>query len=88
MTDPKTAAISLVEKYMPMMYCYLGSGMLSNSYDENVARSNAKACAIIVCDEIINTIYKDEFWADYDVSKEFLDERNYWKSVKEQISKL
>lgn len=69
---PSEKAYSLVEKYMQVT--------------RTIRR--AKACAIIVCDEIINTIYKDEFWADYDVSKEFLDERNYWKSVKEQISKL
>ena len=26
------------------MYCFMGSGMLSNSYDENVAEGNAKEC--------------------------------------------
>lgn len=26
------------------MYCYFGSGMLTNAYDENVALQNAKKC--------------------------------------------
>ena len=36
--------MTLKEKFLPKMYCFMGSGMLSNSYDENVAQGNAKEC--------------------------------------------
>lgn len=36
--------MTLKEKFLPRMYCFMGSGMLSNSYDEKVAESNAKEC--------------------------------------------
>jgi hypothetical protein len=40
--------MTLKEKFLPKMYCFMGSGMLSNSYDENVANSNADECEKIV----------------------------------------
>lgn len=36
--------MTLKEKFLPRMYCFMGSGMLSNSYDEKVAESNAAEC--------------------------------------------
>ena len=36
--------MTLKEKFLPKMYCFFGSGMLTNSYDEKVAESNAKEC--------------------------------------------
>ena len=36
--------MTLREKFLPKMYCFFGSGMLTNSYDEKVAESNAKEC--------------------------------------------
>lgn len=36
--------MTLKEKFLPKMYCYFGSGMLTNLYDEKVAESNAKEC--------------------------------------------
>lgn len=39
--------MTLKEKFTPFMYCFFGSGMLTNSYDEKVAESNAKECEII-----------------------------------------
>jgi hypothetical protein len=36
--------MTLREKFLPKMYCYFGSGMLTNSYDEKVAEDNAKEC--------------------------------------------
>ena len=31
---PKEKCDELIEKFIPNMYCYMGSGMLSNDYDE------------------------------------------------------
>ena len=36
--------MTLKEKFAPMVYCYLGSGMLTNTYDENVVDHFAKKC--------------------------------------------
>ncbi len=36
--------MTLREKFLPKMYCFFGSGMLTNSYDEKVAEDNAKQC--------------------------------------------
>lgn len=42
--------MTLREKFLPKMYCFFGSGMLTNSYDEKVAESNAKECEKIADD--------------------------------------
>lgn len=79
---PKEKCDELIEKFIPNMYCYMGSGMLSNDYDEKVALNNAKQCALITVNELI---------------KELLEEinpsvhgfrHNYWKKVKQEIEKL
>ena len=36
--------MTLREKFLPKMYCFFGSGMLTNSYDQKVAEDNAKEC--------------------------------------------
>ena len=43
--------MTLIEKFLPKMYCYFGSGMLTNAYNENVALQNAKECEKIA-DEV------------------------------------
>lgn len=45
--------MTLIEKLLPKMYCFFGSGMLTNSYDEKVAESNAKECEKIADDYAI-----------------------------------
>lgn len=45
--------MTLKEKFLPKMYCFFGSGMLTNSYDEKVAESNAKECEKIADDYAI-----------------------------------
>lgn len=54
----KQEAVELVNSFMPYIYCYLGSGMLVNEYNEDVARLNAKHCAIISVNEKIKTCKK------------------------------
>jgi hypothetical protein len=40
--------MTLKEKFLPRMYCFMGGGMLSNTYDKDVAEDNAKQCEDIV----------------------------------------
>ena len=86
---PKEKAKELVDRYMRYVYCYMGSGMLTNDYDEIVALSNAKQCALICVDEILksNPIHVgDDFyfgvWEQRDKANE------YWQQVKTEIEKL
>jgi hypothetical protein len=77
---PKEKAKELVNKYSPYVYCYMGSGMLSNSYDDTVIIMNAKQCALIAVYEMLN---------DCDPSSPFEIERiNFWENVKNEIEKL
>jgi hypothetical protein len=89
MKTPKEKAKELVEKFKPYMYCYMGSGMLSNDY-ENVVLDFAKKSSLIAVDEIIETapkldkrIYKNDCsWI------EALCNTDYWQEVKSEIEKL
>ena len=54
--NQKEKAKELIEKYKPHMYCYMGSGMLSNTYDESVVLQNAVKCSIIAVEEIIENL--------------------------------
>jgi hypothetical protein len=45
--------MTLREKFLPKMYCFFGSGMLTNSYDEKVAEYNAKQCEQILDENAI-----------------------------------
>ena len=92
---PKEKAEELVFAYIPYVYCFVGSGMLSNDYDEKMAKENAKKCAAIAVDKLsgvmdnVAAISNNYFrgtetggYVDADV------EENYWKSVKSEIEKL
>lgn len=56
MTPEQMKANELVDKFTPYMYCFMGSGMLSNDYDEHIVRDNAKKCALIAIDAIISQL--------------------------------
>lgn len=81
---PKEKAEELIEKYKPYMYCYMGSGMLSNTYDEEVVLDFAKKCTIIAVDEVIKQWeYIDTYLAD--LGGELNPNLKYWYQVKEDL---
>jgi hypothetical protein len=49
-------AKELVEFFKPIVYPYMGSGMLTNDYDDGVVLQNAKICASKCVDEIIKEL--------------------------------
>ena len=51
--EVKDKAIQLINGFIPHVYCFMGSGMLSNTYDKDIAFINAKKCAIIAVDDVI-----------------------------------
>jgi hypothetical protein len=69
--------MTLKEKFLPKMYCFMGSGMLSNSYDENVAEGNATECEQLA----------DEFaigfaeWCKQEYELEDTSFHNKWRDV-------
>lgn len=76
--------MTLIEKLLPKMYCYFGSGMLTNAYDENVALQNAKEC------EQIADEYAIEFALFLSLNCEINGDKdgwwfynNQWKTTKE-----
>lgn len=81
--SPKEKAKELIDKFLPNVYCYLGSGMLTNEYDEGVALNNAKRCTLICAEEILkehenlSTIYISE-------SEK---RESYWEEVKKEVER-
>ena len=89
---PKEKALKLVDKFKPFVYCYSGSGMLSNDYDKNIVLRMAKQCALIAADESINIfieVYK-KLVAFELIKGEVEDSAThiYWTEVKQEIEKL
>lgn len=83
-------AIELINRLKPNVYCYLGSGMLTNTYDEGVALSNAKKQALICIQaqiDLLNDMYSD---MDYGQSvRNYLDNKvEELTLIKTEIEKL
>lgn len=74
---PKEKAQELVNRYKPYVYPYMGSGMLTNTEDDEVILMMAKTCAKIAVDEIL---------APFLVSDEILIK--YFTKVREEIDNL
>ena len=76
---PKEKANELIEKFKPNVYCYCGSGMLTNTYDERVSLHYAVKCAIIAVDEIIKA---------NPYSHVLNSTIKFWQSVKKELETL
>ena len=70
--EPKFKAQQLVNLFIPNVFCYLGSGMLTNTYDEDTALYFAKRCAKISIKELKFTFYDNKEISNYcdEVTKE------------------
>lgn len=87
---PKEKAQELFKRYYPLVYCFVGSGMLTNTEDETTKVNYAKQCALIAVDEILNSYdpineYEDSEWKHEDLTFRFI---LYWQQVKNEIEKL
>jgi hypothetical protein len=75
-------AKELVNKFEPFVYCYSGSGMLTNTIDKEISLNFAKECALISVDEILNVDCVD-------MSEDAFDKHiEYWERVKTEIKNL
>ena len=78
----KEKAIELVNKYKPMVNGYVGSSMLTNTeYPETILK-NAKQCALIAVDEILEAVK-----GMVDAKNGYLSDE-YYNEVKSEIEKL
>lgn len=74
--DTREKAIELVNKFKNHVNPYIGSGMLSNTYDNEAIVWQAKICATILADEVL------------ELTSEMDDDNAVWDNVKTQISKI
>lgn len=81
----KKKAEELVSKFMPHVYCYMGSGMLTNDYNENVAKKEAKQCAIITVYECIDAA---QYRSKLEIPYKEIETVEFWKDVKTEIEAL
>ena len=76
---PKEKAIELVYKFMPIVECG------DNRYSDKVQKQNAKQCALIAVDEILNNFGTktngQTFYTEYRAVQ-------FWQQVKTEIEKL
>lgn len=75
---PKQKADELIEKFSPHCYCFLGSGMLTNTQNDRVQLMNAIQCAIIAVDEAIQS--------NTNVTGSVIN-GDYWQEVKSELEK-
>jgi len=81
--EAELKAKELVEKFKPFVYCYSGSGMLTNTMDDGVILDFAKRCAVESVDEILNHINEIS-----NIQYHFGKSIAYWKDVQDEIKKL
>lgn len=74
---PKEKAEELYNKFNPHV-------LEKDFFGNNVEHNKTKQCALIACDEIIET----EILIDEDVYVETPSYLQYWKEVKQEIEKL
>jgi hypothetical protein len=79
--EAEDKALELVNRFRPMMYCYSGSGMLTDSVEDSVILQNAKNCAIVVVDNILAYI-------NHQLPFSHSDGYKYWTDVKQAILQI
>lgn len=82
---PKEKAEELVNKYEPFVYGFIGSSMLTNTEDQSVIKMNAKQCALIAVNEILNQLSLLELSPLGTYTNPKIE---YWLEVKQEIEKL
>lgn len=73
---PKEKALELIEQFKDKVNPYIGSGMLSNTHDDDTILWQSKRCALIAVDEILN---EENNFIQTDA------QLLYWEQVKEEI---
>jgi len=78
-------AQELVDKFNPFVYCYMGSGFMTNTYNARAALLMQKECAKISVDEIIKEYERLSSNKQTNVITVMEINYNYWNKVKIEI---
>jgi len=81
----KEKATELIEKFKDKVNPYVGSGMLSNTYDDSAILWKSKECANIVCDECLKEHCHESEYKDPNVQDRWIE---FWQDVKREIIKI
>ena len=90
---PKEKAIELVDRFYDYVNCWGNDG----NADYSLAKENARQCALIAVDEIIDSSPRypsDVDWDDCGATHQYYYEEQieealkFWKEVKQEIEKL
>lgn len=73
-------AEELILLFTPYMYCYMGSGMLTDDYDRNIVLDFAKKCSIISVNQILKALKVPPI--KNEGSKLYDSQIDYWNEVK------
>jgi len=82
---PKEKSLELIEKYKKHVNPYMGSGMLSNTYDDRAILFQSKKCALIAVDEILHVLRQGHPTELVVMPMDLID---YWFDVKKEIEKI
>ena len=88
--NTKEEAIRLVKSFKQHVNPYIGSGMLSNNYDDCAILWQSQNCAIITVDNILKSSPTKPLTGGYiETYHDMVDEAvMYWEQVKSDISTL
>jgi hypothetical protein len=76
---PKEKALELIEQFKDKVNPYIGSGMISNTHDDDTILWQSKRCALVAVDEVLN---KENHFIQTDAHL------LYWEEVKQEIKNL
>jgi hypothetical protein len=76
---PKEKTLELIEQFKDKVNPYIGSGMISNTHDDDTILWQSKRCALVAVDEVLN---KENHFIQTDAHL------LYWEEVKQEIKNL
>lgn len=83
--SPKEKAIELINKFRHKVNPYVGSGMLSNTHDDEAILWQAKSCVHIVCAECIKEHCHDSEHKDPKAQDRWIE---FWQKVQKEVDSL
>ena len=82
MMTPKKEAIKLVDSFIKILVNSSSNNFYEGMVQINFDKIIAKQCALMVVDKILYAITMADYGLDY------LNQRDYWEQVKQEIEKL
>jgi hypothetical protein len=81
---PKEKAKELIDKFNDHVNPYCGSGMLSNTFDDDAIKYQSKHCVLICVEEILCEVSEN----NVKIGRNHLNNKDFWTEVIKEIEKL